>query len=319
MKRLIICLLTAFVSGVAVAYGGGAAVEAETVGSAAGEVGNDSAGAAASAVEVENAATQRAQSQAAGNVAVAALVEDAADAVVAVDRKAATAMWNEANEAYHTGDFAAAAALYDKIEAGGLVGAKLYYNKAGALFKMGKVGESILYYSKAQRLAPYDGDIDHNLAIVGTYTRNRIEPVPEFFVRRWMRGLSSMMGGDGWALLSVGLFALALAGVLVYLLPLARRVRRVGFWSGVGATVLFAFAFSFASRDYYATKHPASGIVMSVSAAAKSSPDESGKDLFLLYEGDRVEILDALGDWSEIEVANGSRGWIRTGAFRVID
>jgi tetratricopeptide (TPR) repeat protein len=229
------------------------------------------------------------------------------------------ALWDEANTAYYTGDFAAAAALYDSIEASGMVSARLYYNKGNALFKMGKVGESILYYNKAGRLAPGDSDIRHKLAIAGTYTRNRIEPLPEIFMRRWMRGVRSIMSGDGWAWFSVGLFALVLGGVLLYLLPLGRRTRRAGFWGGLTALLLFVFAFSFASRAWSEARHPTSGVVVSGSAAVKSSPDNSGKDLFLLYEGDRVEVRDALGDWSEITVANGNRGWIRTRAIAMID
>ena len=229
------------------------------------------------------------------------------------------ALWEEANAAYYAGDFASASVLYDSIEQSGMVSAKLYYNKAGALFKMGKIGESILYYSKAQRLAPGDNDIAHNLAIASSYTRNRIEPVPEFFLKRWMRDLSSIVSGNTWAWLSIVFVALVLAGALLYLLPLGRRVRKTGFYSGLAALVLMIFAFSFARRDWSETKNPTGGIVTSPSAAVKSSPDSSGKDLFLLYEGDRVGVLDAMNGWSEITVANGNRGWIRSAAVSMID
>jgi tetratricopeptide (TPR) repeat protein len=228
-------------------------------------------------------------------------------------------LWDEANAAYYEGDFASASALYDSIEMSGMVSARLYYNKAGTLFKMGKTGESILYYSKAQRLAPGDNDIAHNLAIVGSYTRNRIEPVPEFFLTNWMRGVSSIMSGNAWAGLSLALFAIVLAGILLYLLPLGRGTRKAGFYGGLAALVLLIFAFSFARNDRSETIHPTGGIVTTPSAAVKSSPDSSGKDLFLLYEGDRVKILDALNGWNEISVANGNRGWIRTGAVSMID
>lgn len=228
-------------------------------------------------------------------------------------------LWNDANAAYYTGDYASAAALYDSIEMSGSVSAKLYYNKGNALFKMGKIGESILYYNKALRLAPADNDIAHNLAIANTYTRNRIEPVPEFFAKRWMRSVSKMMSGNAWAGVSLGLFALVLAGALVYLLPLRRRVRKAGFWSGVAALVLMVFALSFASRSYRHATHPSEGIVTTASATVKSSPADSGKDLFLLYEGDKVVVGDVLGEWSEITVANGSRGWMKTAAVSMID
>jgi tetratricopeptide (TPR) repeat protein len=228
-------------------------------------------------------------------------------------------LWEEANAAYYANDFASASALYDSIEVSGMVSSKLYYNKAGALFKMGKIGESILYYSKAQRLAPADADIAHNLEVVSSYTRNRIDPVPEFFLKRWTGSVSSIMSGDAWAWLSVALFGCVLAGALFYLLPLGRRARKTGFWAGVGALVLLIFAFSFARRDWNETLHPSGGIVTNPSASVKSSPDAAGKDLFLLYEGDRVRVLDAMNGWNEITVANGNRGWIRSSALSMID
>jgi tetratricopeptide (TPR) repeat protein len=229
------------------------------------------------------------------------------------------ALWEEANAAYFAGDFASAAALYDSIEASGMVSAKLYYNKAGALFKMGKTGESILYYSKAQQLAPADSDIAHNLAIASTHTRNRIEPVPDFFLKQWVHGFSTIMNGNAWAWLSVALFALVLAGTLLYLLPIGRRARKVGFYGGVAALVLLVFAFSFARSYYRETIHPTGGVVTNLSAAVKSSPDNAGTDLFVLYEGDRVKVLDAMNEWSEIVVANGNRGWIRSAAVSMIN
>jgi len=228
-------------------------------------------------------------------------------------------LWESANAAYYEGNFQRAVALYDSIEMSGMVSAKLYYNKAGALFKMGRVGESILYYSRAERLDPTDGDIAHNLAIASTYTRNRIEPVPEFFITRWRRSLGGLLGGNGWAWLSLAMLACTLAGALLYMLPLRRSWRKRGFYGGVAAFALLAVSFSFALADHRETVSPTGGIVASPSAAVKSSPDAAGTDLFLLYEGDRVRLLDEMNGWSEITVANGSRGWIRTNAIAKID
>ncbi len=209
--------------------------------------------------------------------------------------------------------------MYDSIEQSGMVSAKLYYNMGNAYFKVGKIGKSILYYSKAQKLAPGDKDIEHNLAIANTYTRNRIEPLPEFFVKRWMNSFASVMGGNAWAALSIGLFALTLAGVLLYLLPLRRGVRKAGFWGAVAGLAMFLFAFSFASRDHSKSEESIQAIVTSASASVKSSPDNAGKDLFLLYEGAKVEVHDALNGWLEIELADGNRGWIKATAIEMID
>lgn len=228
-------------------------------------------------------------------------------------------LWDKANTAYYNNDFADAIALYDSIEQSGMVSAKLYYNMGNAYFKAGRIGKSILYYNKAQRLAPGDEDIAHNLEIANTYTRNRIEPIPEFFLKRWMRSFASIMGGNAWAVLSVVLFGLLLAGLLLYLLPLRRGVRKAGFYGGLVSLVLFLFAVSFASADYRESTHSTQAIVTSSSASVKSSPDNAGKDLFLLYEGAKVEVRDALNGWREIVLADGNRGWIKAANIEMID
>lgn len=245
------------------------------------------------------------------------LSEISAEPAVATDSN--KALWDKANTAYYNNDFSGAIAAYDSIEQSGLESATLYYNMGNAWFKAGRIGKSILYFNKAQRLAPGNRDIEHNLEIANTYTRNRIESLPEFFLRRWMRGLSSVMSGNAWAWCSVGLFAFLLAGVLVYLLPLQIKIRKLGFWSAVGGSALFILAFSFASHYYRETTKPTGGIVTSTSASVKSSPDNAGKDLFLLYEGAKVEVLDELNGWSEIMLADGNQGWIKSGTIEIID
>jgi SH3-like domain-containing protein len=44
--------------------------------------------------------------------------------------------------------------------------------------------------------------------------------------------------------------------------------------------------------------------------AVKSSPSDSGKDLFVLHGGTKVKVIDSVGDWYEIRIADGNMGWI---------
>jgi tetratricopeptide (TPR) repeat protein len=227
-------------------------------------------------------------------------------------------LWDKANTAYYNDDFVGAVALYDSIDRQGLASAKLYYNMGNAYFRAGRIGKSILYYNKAQKLAPADRDIAYNLEIANTYTRNKIEPIPEFFLHRLMRSLRSTMSANGWATTSLVLFGVALAGLLLFLLPLGRRARKGGFYGGLAALLLLVFALSFAVVDHRESLHSAQGIVTTPSASVKSSPDNAGKDLFLIYEGARVEVRDELNGWCEITIADGNRGWIKASTIEMI-
>ena len=58
---------------------------------------------------------------------------------------------------------------------------------------------------------------------------------------------------------------------------------------------------------------------MSSSVVVKSTPNESGTDLFVLHEGTRVEIIDdSMKEWKEIRLADGKVGWMPAEAMEVI-
>ena len=53
-------------------------------------------------------------------------------------------------------------------------------------------------------------------------------------------------------------------------------------------------------------------MVMKPVASVKSSPSsESSQNLFVLHEGTKVYVLDQVGSWYNIELADGRQGWIR--------
>jgi SH3-like domain-containing protein len=59
-------------------------------------------------------------------------------------------------------------------------------------------------------------------------------------------------------------------------------------------------------------------IILSPLVNGKSSPDNSGTDLFLLHEGTKVSIEDEVGEWFEIRLSDGNKGWVPGGSLNVI-
>ena len=57
-------------------------------------------------------------------------------------------------------------------------------------------------------------------------------------------------------------------------------------------------------------------IIFTPTVTIKSTPAESGNNLFVLHEGAKVEILNEMRDlnkvdWCEIRISDGNRGWVR--------
>ena len=90
----------------------------------------------------------------------------------------------------------------------------------------------------------------------------------------------------------------------------------------IGAVVFLlvtisSFSFSVWQKNDYMRADGA--VVMVPVTSVKSSPSEEvSKDLFILHEGTKVTILDAVGDWRNIELADGRQGWIHCDDIEVI-
>lgn len=229
------------------------------------------------------------------------------------------ALWDKANQAYIDADYRSAIEGYDSIVRMGYAGHKLYYNLANAYFKNGEIGKAVLYYNKAQKLAPSDEDIRHNLAVANGYVKDNIEAVPEFFFKTWIRTLRGTMSSNAWAVWSIVLFASGLAALALFLLARGLGLRKAGFYGALACLVLFAVCVAFSSAGKRESRDGSFAVVMASAAPVKSSPDVSSKDIFVLHEGTKVKVIEQLNEWREITIADGNKGWILASSIETID
>lgn len=220
--------------------------------------------------------------------------------------------WSAANEAYIAGDFARAEELYEQIVADNKHSLKLYFNLANACFKQNKLGRAILYYKRAQRLSPSDDDVRHNLAIAESQTKDRIESVPEFFLKSWLRSLRNMLSCHTWTIISLCLLGLVLTLALLFVLSQRLVVRKTAFYGLFVTAILFIAATWFAAAERRTLLDREEAVVMSSAAPVKSSPDRSATDIFVLHEGTTLRVVETLDEWCEVVIADGKKGWIES-------
>lgn len=220
-------------------------------------------------------------------------------------------LWDAANTAYINADYDAAIRLYDSIRVAGYTGHKLYYNLGNAWFKRNEIGRSVLYFNKALKLRPSDADTEHNLKVANTFVKDKIEKVPVFFLKNWVRELRMAVSSNGWAVLSLVFLGVAGCATLVYLLAQRIPIRKSGFYTAIVMLAFFIFAVAAGSVERRELVDSRQAIVMISAAAVKSSPEKSSKDIFVLHEGTKVHIVRTLGEWFEISIADGNKGWIQ--------
>jgi len=227
-------------------------------------------------------------------------------------------VWDTANTAYINSDYHRAIEAYRQLLLRGYASDKLYYNLANACFKVGRHGEAILNYNRALRLAPGDADIRYNLEVANTFAKDKIAVVPEFFLKSWVRSVRSMLGCTAWSIVSLAALALMFALVLLYLLAGRLAWRKAGFYGTLAMLAVCIASASFALTERRELLDSSEAIVMRSSVSVKSSPDKSSTDLFVLHEGTKVRTVSELGDWREIVIADGKKGWVEARTIETI-
>jgi tetratricopeptide (TPR) repeat protein len=212
---------------------------------------------------------------------------------------------------YRQNDFAGAIAQYQALVDTGQVSADLFYNLGNACFKNHDIKSAILNFERAKRLAPNDEAIDFNLQLSRTLIFDKVEPVPELFLITWGKAIRDIMSVRGWAWSAIWAFIVTLAFGLLFLFIKNSTVKRISF----GFCVFFFFLCIGGLSCGYIQKSNVErtdeAIVFASSVTVKSSPDDSGNNLFILHEGIKVRIEDHIGEWCEIRIADGNKGWIR--------
>ncbi len=228
-------------------------------------------------------------------------------------------LWNDANAAYADGRWGDAVAGYEMISDMGLESAALYCNTGDAYFKDMNVPKAILYYERALKLDPSYSDARYNLELLNNGIQDRIDPVPEFVLKAWMKDICYIMDSDSWAVCFIVFFALALALVLLFVLGPTAAWRRTGFFAGLVMLLIAAFSVSFSvwqKNDYMKADE---AIVMRPVSSVRSSPSSgSATDLFILHEGTKVKVIDTVGSWNNIELADGRQGWLPSADIEII-
>lgn len=196
--------------------------------------------------------------------------------------------------------------------------AELDYNIGNAYFKLNNVPGAILFFERARLLKPADNNINYNLQISRSLVVDKFEEIPELFFVRWFDLLSLLLSANIWAVISIISFVLFLVLLSVYIYSSRYRIKVMGFWAALLFLILSASSLAFTVRNRSLVYDNKQAVIFAPSVNGKSSPDNSGTDLFILHEGSKVTIEDNVGEWYEIKLSDGNKGWVPSNSLTII-
>ncbi len=240
--------------------------------------------------------------------------EVAAAALVVVAMSAAGAqtpdeIFNGGNAAYERGEYAEAAAAYEKVLKYGIRDPRVEYNLGNAEFRMGHLGRAILHYERARRMDPTDRDIKTNLEYARSFCFDRVEEPELMWAVRLVRAFQDRLGPDrqAWAALAV---LWIIAALLSMGLMKPGRWRAAHGWSL--AALLFVLALCVASwqATYQRLEGRRMAVVLDLSVEVLAGPADNNPTLFTVHEGLTLEVRSSRQDWIQVSLPNGLNGWL---------
>jgi tetratricopeptide (TPR) repeat protein len=221
-------------------------------------------------------------------------------------RAAEPAAFEQANQQFQKGEFAATAAAYEQILVTEGPRAAVYYNLGNSYQRLARYGHAILAYERARLLSPRDQDLLANLVLARKAATAFEEPGPQprldaalhYFSRNewswWVAASALCLGGLS---LLRGLVAMPRRGWRQVTLAAA---------AVAGLTLIAGAAALYLRRD-----EAALGIILTDKAAVRLSPFEQAESLGTPGLGRSVRLCGASGDFRYVEVPGTSlHGWL---------
>jgi tetratricopeptide (TPR) repeat protein len=245
-------------------------------------------------------------------------VADAAAPVAAVSVDAEQ-LAQQADSAYSKDNYMLAESLYLQALKSGGSSTDLFYNLGNAYYRQGNLGMAIVYYERALKLDPTNKDARANLEFVNSKITDKQIDNGSYMSSLWDQTVS-LLTANGWAILTLILFALFIAGAAMYIFSSEIAVKKASFFGGLIVLVItiITTVISFDAADRVNSNRYA--IITPPSAQLSTSPREAksqSEQAFLLHEGTKVEVIDSIatpgeGTWYEVVVGRGDRAWIKS-------
>ena len=224
----------------------------------------------------------------------------------------------EGDSAYIKEDYAAAIQIYEALLKNGEA-SEVYYNLGNSYYKIGEIAKAVLNYERALLLNPGNSDIRFNLELARSKTVDKVIPSSKMFFVTWTQSLINTMSEKAWAHTGIIMFILMILALSLFIFGKRVVLKKVGFISAIFFFLVTILANIFASEQKSELINHDNAIIMAPSVTVKSTPNQSGTDLFILHEGRKVIIKDnTMKEWKEIKLEDGNVGWVPTNVIEII-
>lgn len=216
----------------------------------------------------------------------------------------------KANELYKTAQYTKAIEVYKAIENTNQISSDLYYNLGNSYYKLNKVGPAIFYYEKALFLNPDNEDVKNNLVFAKRLALDNIEPLPKTVFQKLNKNYLQALTYNEWAIVVVVFSFLVGILFLLYYFSYSSGRKRLFFITSMISFLFLMISLVITYNQFSYNKNTKEAIVFAEESEVRNAPTYNSEEVFVLHEGTKVFVLDAVDDWKKIRLVDGKQGWI---------
>ena len=226
--------------------------------------------------------------------------------------------FTKANEAYADENYMEALRLYKSIEKKGLTSSELFFNMGNAAYKLENTAESIYYFEKALKLSPEDEAIKNNLAYAERMRLDQFEVVPSSDLDKSYKSFLMLFSMDGWAVMALVLLGVALVSFGFFVFKGKTSQKRLFFILFIVFLIVSTVSYLIANKQQKLIEDSTYLIIFQEEINLLEAPNPNATILLQLHEGTKVKLLDEFRSFKQIELPNGTKGWLEEGNLKRI-
>ena len=227
-------------------------------------------------------------------------------------------IFEQSNAFYTDGKYQMAIDGYKDILNSGFESAELYYNLGNAFYKLNNIPESNFFYEKARSISPTDEDILINLSYAQNLRIDKIEKLPITQTQNFKINILNLLSEKGWSVLLIILAWIACVSFVLYLSVNNSGNKRIFFTQFIILMIglIVVFTINYEKKKLNNEKF---AIIYDKEIEVWSEPNKISELKFLLHEGTKVKQVDTIQDWVNIQLENGTLGWIQSSSIKTLD
>ncbi len=218
-----------------------------------------------------------------------------------------------ANEAFSKGAMDDAIQLYQSIADGGFKSLPLYHNLGTAYANKENWAAARLYLERAQLEDPLNAEVINNLEQVKEKVDDPYH-YPKYPLFNSIEYIHSRFSTNAFAWMLLVISLLFIASLYQRFVVASSNAKT---WLWISAVFLIIFSTLVFFEQTYVRFHNRMLVLFEASELYRA-PDEYGEVVTELMPGHKLRIQEELGPWVQVDLADGTEGWIQTSKVRAI-